>query len=371
MVAHGLCLAGCTSGAGKRAGNGQSPRCHHGISVAPLRAKVAPPLRPGVVRAGGGCRTKLSRRAASRRATGSVRRCSRRSATTCARPSPASRLRHVPALGGRAPVGRGSGGAPGRHRGRRGLPGPPVGNLLDVPRCRPARSPRSSARSASTRWSRRRSAAYRWRASELDIPPRTCPWARSKGHVGAGRRQRRGERGEVQPRRRARAGRSRHPRRARRGPCRRVVDRGPGVPDDVKDRICEPFQRHGDASRGAGVGLGLAVARGFTESMGGTLSTEDTPGGGLTMVLTLRAGQAFWSGERLGSSGAGERLRPGGSRCRRRWSGPEPRPSPRMPGAPLPPRAHYVHAPPWTAHPARPQTPRRSRSRAPRPRSPG
>ncbi|QUW94303.1 sensor histidine kinase KdpD [Streptomyces sp. V17-9] len=75
----------------------------------------------------------------------------------------------------------------------------------------------------------------------------------------------------------------------------RVVDRGPGVPDDAKDRIFEPFQRYGDAPRGAGVGLGLAVARGFAESMGGTLNAEDTPGGGLTMVLTLRA---------VGSSGS-------------------------------------------------------------------
>ncbi|MER7398051.1 ATP-binding protein [Streptomyces sp. NPDC000151] len=69
----------------------------------------------------------------------------------------------------------------------------------------------------------------------------------------------------------------------------RVVDRGPGVPDAAKDRIFEPFQRYGDAPRGAGVGLGLAVSRGFAEAMGGTLAAEDTPGGGLTMVLTLRA----------------------------------------------------------------------------------
>ncbi|GAB2958486.1 hypothetical protein GCM10023080_017830 [Streptomyces pseudoechinosporeus] len=68
----------------------------------------------------------------------------------------------------------------------------------------------------------------------------------------------------------------------------RVVDRSPGVPDEAKERIFEPFQRYGDAPRGAGVGLGLAVARGFAEAMGGTLTAEDTPGGGMTMVLTLK-----------------------------------------------------------------------------------
>jgi len=72
----------------------------------------------------------------------------------------------------------------------------------------------------------------------------------------------------------------------------RVVDRGPGVPDEAKNRIFEPFQRYGDAPRGAGVGLGLAVARGFTEALGGTLGAEDTPGGGLTMVLSLQLAAA-------------------------------------------------------------------------------
>lgn len=69
----------------------------------------------------------------------------------------------------------------------------------------------------------------------------------------------------------------------------RVVDRGPGVSDEAKQRMFEAFQRLGDAPQGTGVGLGLAVARGFVEAMHGTLAPEDTPGGGLTMVITLRA----------------------------------------------------------------------------------
>ncbi|TDU03758.1 two-component system sensor histidine kinase KdpD [Streptomyces sp. 846.5] len=71
----------------------------------------------------------------------------------------------------------------------------------------------------------------------------------------------------------------------------RVADHGPGIPDEAKEKVFEPFQRYGDAPRGAGVGLGLAVARGFVESMGGSLTAEDTPGGGLTMVFTLHITQ--------------------------------------------------------------------------------
>ena len=69
----------------------------------------------------------------------------------------------------------------------------------------------------------------------------------------------------------------------------RIVDRGPGVPAPERDRLFVPFQRLGDSSQGEGVGLGLAVAKGFVEAMGGEIEVEDTPGGGLTIVLRLRA----------------------------------------------------------------------------------
>jgi two-component system sensor histidine kinase KdpD len=69
----------------------------------------------------------------------------------------------------------------------------------------------------------------------------------------------------------------------------RVVDAGPGVAAAERDRLFAPFQRLGDTPSGQGVGLGLAVARGLTEAMGGTLTAEDTPGGGLTMIVSLPA----------------------------------------------------------------------------------
>jgi len=67
----------------------------------------------------------------------------------------------------------------------------------------------------------------------------------------------------------------------------RVIDRGPGVRAGDRDAMFTPFQRLDDHSNGAGVGLGLAIARGFAEAMHGSLTLEDTPGGGLTAVVAL------------------------------------------------------------------------------------
>jgi two-component system sensor histidine kinase KdpD len=69
----------------------------------------------------------------------------------------------------------------------------------------------------------------------------------------------------------------------------RVIDRGPGIPREEADAVFAAFQRRDDSpSGGAGVGLGLAIARGFAEAMGGGVSAEETPGGGATLVVRLR-----------------------------------------------------------------------------------
>ncbi|HXW86707.1 MAG TPA: DUF4118 domain-containing protein [Streptosporangiaceae bacterium] len=69
----------------------------------------------------------------------------------------------------------------------------------------------------------------------------------------------------------------------------KIIDRGPGVPEDQWNHIFIPFQRMGDTDNTTGVGLGLALSRGLTEAMGGTLEPDETPGGGLTMTLSLPA----------------------------------------------------------------------------------
>ena len=67
----------------------------------------------------------------------------------------------------------------------------------------------------------------------------------------------------------------------------RIIDHGAGVPAERFDDMFAPFQRLGDTDNTAGLGLGLALSKGFTEGMGGTLTPEHTPGGGLTMVVSL------------------------------------------------------------------------------------
>jgi two-component system, OmpR family, sensor histidine kinase KdpD len=69
----------------------------------------------------------------------------------------------------------------------------------------------------------------------------------------------------------------------------RVVDRGPGVPEHDSERMFLPFERLGERGGTTSVGLGLAVSRGLTEAMHGTLRPEQTPGGGLTMIISMPA----------------------------------------------------------------------------------
>lgn len=67
----------------------------------------------------------------------------------------------------------------------------------------------------------------------------------------------------------------------------RVVDHGPGIPRRERQRVFQPFERLDDTPEAAGVGLGLAVARGFIDATGATLEIDDTPGGGTTMIVSL------------------------------------------------------------------------------------
>jgi two-component system, OmpR family, sensor histidine kinase KdpD len=75
-----------------------------------------------------------------------------------------------------------------------------------------------------------------------------------------------------------------------------VIDEGPGIPHGTEDQLFEAFQRLGDHDNTTGVGLGMSVAHGFVEAMGGSIAAGDTPGGGLTVVVDLAAPQRY--GER-------------------------------------------------------------------------
>lgn len=65
-----------------------------------------------------------------------------------------------------------------------------------------------------------------------------------------------------------------------------VEDDGPGVPDELKDVLFEPF-RQGENSSGRGVGIGLSLVRRFAELHGGTATVEDHEGGGARFVIFL------------------------------------------------------------------------------------
>jgi two-component system sensor histidine kinase KdpD len=69
----------------------------------------------------------------------------------------------------------------------------------------------------------------------------------------------------------------------------RVTDRGPGVPEEERERIFEPFHRVAGRPHERGAGLGLAIARGFTEANGGRLWLESRAGQGASFVLALPA----------------------------------------------------------------------------------
>ncbi|WP_158888912.1 sensor histidine kinase [Amycolatopsis anabasis] len=79
----------------------------------------------------------------------------------------------------------------------------------------------------------------------------------------------------------------------------RIIDHGPGLKKGGAEAAFAPFQRLGDRDATPGIGLGLSVAKGFTEAMGGTIRAEDTPGGGLTVVISLPAYRGQENGVRL------------------------------------------------------------------------
>ncbi len=83
----------------------------------------------------------------------------------------------------------------------------------------------------------------------------------------------------------------------------RVVDHGPGIPRGAANSMFAPFQRLGDRDTTSGIGLGLSVAQGFTDAMGGAIAIEDTPGGGLTVAIslpTVPARNRQWAGPHAG-----------------------------------------------------------------------
>ena len=116
----------------------------------------------------------------------------------------------------------------------------------------------------------------------VDVGPRPAPGPDRPGAARAGR----GQPGRQRPHpRRRRSDSGSRPGRWPAGWTSGSSTGDPGIRREDRDRVFRPFQRLGDSENQAGVGLGLAVARGFVEAVGGELDVEDTPGGGCTMVV--------------------------------------------------------------------------------------
>ena len=68
-----------------------------------------------------------------------------------------------------------------------------------------------------------------------------------------------------------------------------TIDRGPGIAKHLRATVMAPFQQLGDDRSADGVGLGMSIAQGFVQAMHGRLELDDTPGGGLTVIVALPA----------------------------------------------------------------------------------
>ncbi|WP_157374437.1 ATP-binding protein [Haematomicrobium sanguinis] len=94
----------------------------------------------------------------------------------------------------------------------------------------------------------------------------------------------------------------------------RIIDRGPGITEVQRQRLFDAFQRFNDDSSTQGIGLGLAVARGFALAMRGSVRAENTPGGGLTMIISMPLSTGHGSPASRGDRAGHRAERPTGHR---------------------------------------------------------
>jgi signal transduction histidine kinase len=71
-----------------------------------------------------------------------------------------------------------------------------------------------------------------------------------------------------------------------------VTDQGPGIPQDMKDKVFDWFETNSMGSRHRGTGLGLSLVRSFVELHGGTVSIDTTIGRGTTVTCIFPTGEA-------------------------------------------------------------------------------